>query len=830
MKLLAIDGNSILNRAYYGIRPLTTSKGEPTNALYGFLNILLKHIEEEKPDKICVAFDLKSKTFRHDMYDGYKATRHGMPDELAAQLPEAKKLLDVMNIPRIEKEGLEADDIIGILSHTCTKNGDACIIVTGDRDSLQLVNDNVTVKLATTKQDIVYNEPEIKEKYGLTPQQLIDLKALMGDSSDNIPGVKGIGEKTAIKLLQEYGSLDGVYENADNIKGAIGEKIRNDKENAYLSKKLGTIVLEGDLSVDIAALSPQKPDNSALLEFLQEKEMNSFVKRLALTDEQNDKENVEEIPFLSIKSDYSDSLFKEEVLYIIYEDDYIYIKDENSIFKMAADQIDKLKSIKIVTHDAKPFISLCFNHGFRPNVIFDTMLAAYLLDASQNNYNYDRLCKEYINKSADDISKKVYCLKELYSALDKELKNNKQKELYEDIELPLCYVLADMENLGCQADKTFLEVFGEETEREIAELTEAIYSFAGKEFNINSPKQLGVILFEDLLLPVGRKTKTGYSTDNDVLEGLINSHPIIENIIRYRQMTKLKSTYVDGLLSKIDENGRIHTSFTQTVTQTGRISSVDPNLQNIPVRTALGRQLRHAFTAKDGCVLVDADYSQIELRILAHISDDPVMQNAFIENEDIHTITASEVFNLPPDMINPELRNRAKAVNFGIVYGIGDYSLSKDLGIYRKEAKAYIDGYLNTYKGVKAYMTDIIEFAKKNGYVETLFGRRRYVPEIHSKNKQIQAFASRISMNTPIQGTAADLIKIAMIKVYNVLKERNLKSKLILQVHDELIVEAPAEEAEEVSKILKTEMESAAKLSVPLIADVKIGDDWFDAH
>lgn len=826
MKLMALDGNNILNRAYYAIRPLSTSKGQPTNALFGFLNILLKHIQEEQPDRLFVAFDRKAKTFRHKMYDGYKATRTGMPDDLAAQLPQAKRLLEALRITIAEQDGIEADDILGIMSKRCKDRGDTCVIVSGDRDVLQLINDKVFVKLLTNKEDILFDEAKVKEKYALTPERLIDLKALMGDSSDNIPGIKGVGEKTALALLSKYKTLDGVYENAAEIKGALGEKVRNDKENAYLSKTLGTILLEGDFPLQPDEVSSYDPDKKALAEFLEEMEMTSFLKRFDFSGEESIQKPAPEPE----KTDALSEGLLDGKIYLFYSENTVRILDGDRYAELKESDISLLKNSEIVMHDAKPFISLCLKNGFRPNVIFDTMLAAYLLDPAQTSYPVTRLCREFTEENPETDMASLPLLPKLHEALLRALEENGQKALLDEIELPLCFVLADMENVGIETDVAFLKEFGEISKKEITTLTAEIYEMAGKAFNINSPKQLGEVLFETLLLPMGKKTKTGYSTNNEVLENLLGAHPIIEKIILFRRMSKLQSTYVEGLIEKADENNRIHSSFTQTVTQTGRISSVDPNLQNIPVRTEIGRQLRHAFCAKKGCKLIDADYSQIELRILAHMTDDKAMQEAFLNNEDIHTSTAAKVFGMPPQMITPQMRSRAKAVNFGIVYGIGEFSLAKDLKISRKEAKEYIDGYLENFSGVRQYMTDIVEYAKEHGYVQTLFGRRRYIPEINAKNKQVQAFGKRICLNTPIQGTAADLIKIAMIRVANALQKENLKAKLVLQVHDELIIETPENETEKVKKIVKTEMENAAKLSVPLIADVNSGDDWFETH
>ncbi len=832
MKLLLIDGNSILNRAYYGIRALSTSSGLPTNAIFGFLNILLKHIGEEQPDMMAVAFDLKDKTFRHLKYTEYKGTRSPMPEELALQMPLAKELLDALNIKHISKSGIEADDIIGILSQRVSDKDGTCTIVTGDRDALQLVTEKVTVKLAVKNEDVRFTPEKVYEKYTLYPDRLIDLKALMGDSSDNIPGVKGIGEKTAVSLLNTYGSLDGVFEHASELKGATALKIAQGKESAYLSKELGTILREGDVGAELNDLILTAPDKDKLHAFLVKTEMLSFMKKFnALFEGDEEPEVEEDIPCVEFTPE---AIKDTEEIYLLYsaENPESYILLGDKIGAIPSEKITELdlSNKKVITHNAKPLMRRFFEIGKDINVVYDTMLAGYILEASQSNYSLERLCGTYLEKQLSSTKSQLLSLKALKEATSKKMEENKQAKLYYDIELPLCRVLAEMETAGFGVDKKFLQEFAAKAEKDLATLTEEIFTFAGHEFNINSPKQLSAVLFEEMGLPHGKKTQSGYSTDNDELEKLKNLHPMVAKIIEYRKLAKLKSTYADGMIDKISSDGRIHSIFTQTVTQTGRISSTEPNLQNIPIRTELGRLLRHAFVPKEGHLLVDADYSQIELRILAHIASDVTMCEAFENGTDIHTLTASQVFGLPVEMVTSQMRSRAKAVNFGIVYGIGEFSLAKDLGITRKEAKAYIDGYLRTYSGVAAYMEATVEAAKRCGYVETLFGRRRYVPEINSKNKVTEAFGKRVSMNTPIQGTAADIIKIAMVRVSDRLKKEGLKSRLILQVHDELIIEAPENEVSKVKEILKTEMESAANLSVSLVAEVGIGKDWFDAH
>lgn len=822
MKFLIIDGNSILNRSFYGIRELRSSKGVPTNAVYGFFNILNKHIEEENPDKIAVAFDLKEKTHRHRMYDGYKATRSATPEDLLAQFPITKDILRAMGIAVLEKPGIEADDIIGIVSKYCDEHGDRCVIVTGDRDSFQLISDTTVVKLAATKQDILFDKAVLKEKYGLEPDRMTDLKALMGDSSDNIPGIKGVGEKTALSLLEKYQTLDGIYEHAGEIKGSLGEKIRNGKESAYLSLELGRILRSGDIGTDIEKIAPPRPDEKKLAEIFSELELRSLAKKYSA-----EKENEPSVTETEISEETAGFYDGDKVFSVIENDGRHLVSDGKTVCVLSS--LSKLDGKKIITHGSKKIYLEAINEKISVNIIFDTLLAAYILNPSETNYSADRLFSEFLSEKCNPAGIAAGLFR-LADKMKDKLEENGETSVFSGIEMPLSAVLAEMEHIGFKADKTFIEEFGRNIDAEISAAEEEIYRFAGKEFNINSTKQLGEVLFEELLLPCRKKTKTGYSTDNEVLESLAGFHPIVDNVIVYRKLTKLKSTYVEGLIKTIADDGRIHSKFTQTVTQTGRISSIEPNLQNIPVRTELGRQLRKAFIAEDGNLLIDADYSQIELRLLAHISGDKTMQKAFCDGVDIHTVTASEIFGLPTEMVTAEMRSRAKTVNFGIVYGIGEFSLSKDLKIPRKEAKRYIESYLATYSGVDAYMKKAVEKAQETGYVETLFGRRRYVPELFSKNKQIQAFGQRVCRNTPIQGTAADLIKLAMIRVFERLKKEIPEAKLILQVHDELIVEAPEEKANAAAEILKSEMENVAKLSVPLVADVGTGKTWYEAH
>jgi len=831
--IMMLDGNSILNRAFYGIRPLTTSSGTPTNAVYGFLTILFRHLDEDRPNAVGIAFDLKEKTFRHIMYDGYKAGRKGMPDELAVQLPIIKKILTAMGLCVYERPGLEADDIIGIISKKQSSEGNKCIIITGDRDELQLVDENITVKLAVTKSgsssDDIFTPESVLAKYGLPPEKLIDLKALMGDTSDNIPGVPGVGEKTATELLKEYGSLDGVYENIDKItKKALHEKLVAGKDSAYMSKILGTITTSLPENEMFTTPHHQEPNKTELKNILTELEM------VKMLDRFNFEPDVKQPEAETEKFEISKhgKIFNNEPIFIVHTlpEKETYIKNGNSAVIANIDEIlEFIDKKEIVTHDCKALLRYTLQQNSAPVPKFDTMLAAYVVNPSRSSYELKNAYIEILGKDTDSKADHVCMMPELQNGFISKMEEDGSLKLYTETELPLSTVLAEMEVAGVKVDCDFLTAFGEQLDREITELTGAIYAFAGKEFNINSTKQLGAVLFEELMLPVKKKTKTGYSTDNDVLESLVEQHPIVELIIAYRKLTKLKSTYVDGLLKAVDEDGRIHTVFTQTVTQTGRISSIEPNLQNIPVRTKLGRELRKAFVSADGYCLADADYSQIELRLMAHISGDKVLLETFSSGEDVHTRTASEVFGMPKEMVTEDMRRRAKAINFGIIYGIGDYTLSQDLSVTRKQARQYIDGYLSAYPDVKRYISETIAKAKETGYVTTLFGRRRYVPEINASNKMTAAFGERVAMNTPIQGTAADLIKLAMIRVSNRLKSMGMKSRLILQIHDELIIEAPEEEKETAARILREEMENAYKFDVPVVADVNIGKTWYEA-
>ena len=827
MKLVLFDSNSIINRAYYGIRPLTNSEGFNCNGIYGFLNILLKFIEEEKPDLIACAFDLRAKTFRHNLYDGYKATRKGMPDDLAAQMPVLKEILTAMNIAVLEKEGYEADDIIGTASDICRQEGIACVIATGDRDDLQLINDNVTVNLSLTRggksEVIKYDEILFAEDYGFAPHQLVELKGLAGDSSDNIPGVKGVGEKTAKDLIQRFGSIDYIYENLEtlDIKETLRTKLKEEKEMAYLSRKLGEICKTVPLDRDIKDCVLRQFDNEKLAQKLQWLNFNSILSRLDLT---GIKTSAPEKPEEEIKLVNYTRLQNEKILAVIFSEN-ITVSNGSLAANASYEQISGMltdSNITKIIYDYKSILGMELNIS---DNVFDLMLGAYVINPAASYNTLDSLL-EYSGE--EDVRRCALMYKEYKKQLE-QIKENGQEQLLFEIELPLCRVLYNMERQGFFIDRQALIDYGQQISSVIEKDVQAIYSIAGSEFNINSPKQLGEVLFNKLDLPVVKKTKTGFSTDVEVLEKLRGSHEIIEYIMEYRQLSKLQNTYVEGLLSQIEPDGKIHSSFNQTITQTGRISSTEPNLQNIPVRTELGRGLRAVFIAPEGEILLDADYSQIELRVLAHIADDKNMIDAFNTGEDIHTKTASEVFNTPPMFVTSQQRNRAKAVNFGIVYGIGAYSLSQDIKVSVKEAKSYIENYLDLYSGVREYMHTIVESGRQQGYVTTLFARKRFVPELKAQNKQTQAFGERITMNTPIQGSAADIIKIAMVRVARSLEKEGLKAKLILQVHDELIVQAPAEEKERAAQIIQYEMENAAKLSVKLEAEVKCGRTWLDA-
>lgn len=899
-KLVLIDGNSIANRAFYGImgNKMLTSDGKYTNAVYGFLAIMFKLLDDVKPDYIAVAFDLKAPTARHKLYKEYKGTRKGMPEELAEQMPMIKEILRAMNIEIIEKEGYEADDILGTLSCFGEKNNLDVVILSGDRDTFQLATDRVSIHIPRTKagktETEIYNREKIIETYGINPKQLIEVKGLQGDTSDNIPGVPGIGEKTALSLIKEYGTIDNLYEKLENgeaqVKGKQKEKLEQNKDLAELSKTLGTINLEVPLEEEtLEKLKLEEWDKKKVLDLFKKCNFKRYIERFHLLDENT--ENIESQK--KIEDFYKESNItlsdlkelikkdKEIIFYIETEKDdelskiikekitgisifrkqtkevYYYIFENEKDFLELKDIFEDLDIKKIGIHFSKIYI-LCKQLGIQMNgLYFDSKIGAYILNPTNNKLEIDYLAQEYLHiiieeyiekedkekqiNLFENIDKKetalrkekaqfyVYILYKLQDKITEELEKINAMELFQNIDMPTITVLAEMQWNGMYVNKESLEEFGNELKQNLEEKTKKIYELAGEEFNINSPKQLGEILFEKMKLPVVKKTKSGYSTDVDVLEKLKNENPIIDEILEYRQYTKLNSTYIEGLKQYINvKTKRIHSFFHQTITATGRISSTEPNLQNIPTRFELGKKVRRIFEPEKGKVYIDADYSQIELRVLAHMSGDEHMVEAFKNNEDIHKQAASKVFKTPIDEVTKEQRSNAKAVNFGIVYGISDFGLSEQLGISRKQAKKYIEDYLMQYSGIHQFMENTIESTKEKGYVETLFHRRRYIPELMSKNYMVRQFGSRAAMNTPIQGTAADIMKIAMIKVYNELKNKKLEAKIVLQVHDEMMIEAPEDEAEQVKNILKTSMESAVDLKVPLIAEISVAKNWYD--
>ena len=863
-KLLILDSNSILNRAFYGVRYLSAKDGTPTNAIYGFLNILLKLIKEQEPDYICAAFDVKAPTFRHKQYEGYKAQRKPMPEGLAAQMPLAKDVLRAMGVTILEKEGYEADDIIGTVARLCEESEISCFIATGDKDDLQLASDKTKVILTVTKsgynETIIYDDKAVKEKYHVTPTEFIDVKALMGDPSDNIPGVKGVGEKTAMSLIEKHHSIEYIYENIDDIglKGTMLQKMKDGREMAFMSKELATINRNTPIEFNAEkCVFDGFENNGELYEILKRLELNSIIKKLDLSGVDNVKENEDIFKDFSYQVGDKNMISGDKVTVVLdFDGDNISSAavgaGNNAVVLNEQDDIKELledDSIAKVMFDVKEAIVKLNCRIDIKNIADDTAIAAYLVDPAKNEYTIEKLASEYFGtviekpevkqlSLLDDVetdrseylAKCAVALGVLNERIGDKIKENGQEKLYQEVELPLVTVLAHLEINGFLVDDNQLKEFADKLGEKIDALTNEIYMLAGEEFNINSPKQLGVILFEKLELKPVKKTKTGYATNADVLEKLRDKHPIVNFIMEYRQLAKLKSTYCDGLRAVVNPNThRIHSVFTQTVTVTGRLSSTEPNLQNIPTRTELGREIRKMFVAKEGYVLVDADYSQIELRVLAHIANDETMINAFRNNEDIHAVTASQVLGIPLEDVTKEQRSSAKAVNFGIVYGIGEFSLAQDLHISVKEAKAYIESYLEKYHGVRNYMESIKEQAKKDGYVKTMLNRIRYIPELKSPNYNIRQFGERVALNTPIQGTAADIIKLAMVRVDNRLINEGLKSKLILQVHDELIVEAHKDEVDKVKQILSEEMQGAMELNVPLKVDMSTGHSWYDA-
>lgn len=829
MGFLVIDGNSILNRAFYGIRVLTNSRGVATNAVTGFMNTLLMLEKDVQPDMIAVAFDLKAPTFRHKMYDGYKANRKGMPEDLAQQLPYMKKIIKAMGIAIIEQEGYEADDIIGTISAACADKKIPCTVSTGDRDSFQLVNDYVTVRLAKTKGDIYYTPGVIEDEYGVTPKQMIEVKALMGDTSDNIPGVRGIGEKTALSLIKEFASVDGLYENINStlITDGLRNKLINGKESCYMSRKLAEICLTAPIDTELSHYIPGERDDERLAKLLSELEMYKMLQKLQL--QPTSAPAGSKAAGTGNRENQASAMPKGDI--IITDSSKIYAGGIGIMNELSGDELRAYANSGSTkyTFDIKETLSVSGLEKLENNK-FDTTLAAYLADPDSNDYSMSRLCTQYGVPEGNSIQEKSITVAALNDILYDNIHQTGSAAVLTDIEIPLATVLVAMEREGVKLDIDGIKAFGEEISEKAEKISREIYKYAGYEFNIGSPKQLGSVLFEKLKLSSAKKTKTGYSTNAEVLESLMDKHPIIPLITEYRALTKLQNTYVTGLLKVVGEDGRVHSTFKQTETRTGRISSAEPNIQNIPVRTPLGREMRRFFTAKDGYLLVDADYSQIELRVLAHISGDEIMKKAFLDGVDIHTVTASQVFNQPIEWVTPDLRSKAKAVNFGIVYGIGAFSLSKDIGVSMTKASEYIRAYLSKYSGIAHYMDKTVAKARHDGYVETMFGRRRYIKELAAKNKNLQSFGERVAKNTPIQGTAADIIKIAMIRVYNRLRESKLDAKLILQVHDELIVEAKEDCADKVAALLKEEMENAVKLTVPMTVDVNIGKTWYDTH
>ena len=855
MKLMAIDGNSILNRAFYGVKLLSSKEVVYTNGIYGFLNTYFKLMEDEKPDAVCVCFDLKAKTFRHLQYEGYKAQRKGMPDELAQQVPILKDILDKMGVARLEKEGFEADDLLGTVSKKCETEGWDCTVVTGDKDSLQLIGDRTRVSIVSTRMGQTttkkYDADLFREEYsGLDPLKIIDLKAIMGDKSDNIPGINGIGEKGAMELLTKYGSLQGVYQNLEekNFTKGMFKKLSEGKDSAFMSYELATIVRDVDTGRELCDFELGEGDREGLLNILSKLELFSLIKKIDVKGEGVSKEKKTEIAVPEYIE--SDDLFLGDTVSIFEEDGIFAVSDgRKTAVSGSFDSVKELfkKAKKVYMHDCKAFYKKLAENGIYFDGFYDTAVAEYLLSPTDSAYPLEKRVfvrfQTELEQGGDGqiglfendgrdkslAAKKAFFVFLMGQQTEKELKEQGLWELFENIEMPLIPVLAEMETNGIEIDADALKEYGDELSQKMEQIAEIIYDEAGERFNIGSPKQLGEILFGKMGLKGGKKTKTGYSTDADTLEKLKKDSPMVANVLEYRKYSKLKSTYCDGLIKTIAPDGRIHTTFNQMVTATGRLSSQDPNLQNIPIRTKDGEKIRRAFVAKEGCTLIDADYSQIELRILAHISNDERMKAAFNEGRDIHAITASQVFGVPLEEVTAEQRRRAKAVNFGIVYGISAFALSEDIGVFVSEAQSYIDGYFRAYSGVKDYMDSIRESAKEQGCVRTIFGRKRDLPELKSSNHNIRAFGERVALNMPIQGAAADIMKIAMIRVWKRLKEEGLESRLLVQVHDELLLEAPERETEQAAEILKQEMERAADLSIKLTADVHSGKNWVEA-
>ena len=890
-KLVLIDGNSIMNRAFYGImgsKMLTTKDGKYTNAIYGFLAILFNIIDDLKPEYMAVAFDVKGKLKRKELFEGYKANRHGMPEELAEQMPVIKDVLRAMNIDILEKEGYEGDDILGTLAKFGEKQGLEVTILSGDRDTFQLASDNITIRIPRTKAGKTetenYNREKIIEEYGIEPKQLIEVKALQGDTSDNIPGVPGIGPKTALSLIQKYHSVKELYEKIekgkDDLKGKQKENIIANKEMAELSRTLGQIDTKVPLDQKLEDLKVEEWDRPKVLELFEELRFQRYIDKFSLRTaenvnvkkEENQKIEIietDQIPDLNGKLYYylelednnnEENIIKKDIVGIgIYSNEKLYYISKSAEFEKILKEIFENEKIEKYGYNlAEDYILLKQTGITMKNIVYDQKVATYILEPT-SKLDIDIIARDYLEidnneifasnglneeakqtslfdspKEENQLSKMKCCIyaKEIYQLYEitlKKLQEAEEIELFKNIDMPTVEVLAEMQWNGMYLDVKELENYGDMLKTRLNSLTDEIYKLCGEEFNINSPKQLGEVLFEKLKLPVVKKTKSGYSTDVDVLEKLVEEHPVIQKLLDYRQLMKLNSTYVEGMKVYVNpKTKRIHSFFHQTITATGRISSTEPNLQNIPTRFELGKQLRKVFKPAENCIYIDADYSQIELRVLAHISNDEHMIQAFKNGEDIHKQAASKVFNIPIDEVTKEQRNSAKAVNFGIVYGISDFGLGEQLHISRKQAKQYIDQYLELYSGIKQFMTNIVEEAKEKGYVETEFKRRRYIPELKSNNYMVRQFGQRAAMNTPIQGTAADIMKIAMINVLKEIKSRNLKSKIVLQVHDEMMIEAPIDEAEEIKEILKNKMENATQLKVPLIAEISEATNWYE--
>ncbi len=859
-KILCIDGNSILNRAFYGIRLLTTKDGTPTNALYGLVNVISRELETLKPDYAAIAYDLKAPTFRHEIYADYKAGRHAMPDELRAQMPLSRELAVMLGVHVLDKEGYEADDILGTLAAMAEAETEDCCayLLTGDKDSLQLISPRVHVLLAGNNETTDMDEAAFLTKYGVRPDQFVDVKALMGDSSDNIPGVPGIGEKTALKLIATHGSLDGIYETlatAGHTPGLL-RKLTEGKESAYLSQTLARICREVPLDLTLEDLRTSPMNRALAKELFMRYEFSGFIKRFGLSGEGNspitptaqavDADTpVAPSAVTSATISLSDLPALPHGRYAVaYADATLTLCREGAITvcplgeSPSAEDVHTVRAflrdpaITVITYDAKTLYHRLADIGINDvNADFDILLAAYAANSGLGSFDLDRISVSYLGKMPEDPSSAILCFEPLADALKAELESTAQWSVFADMEMPLCAVLFDMERRGFRVDSTSITAYGEVLSTVAADLESRIFMYAGRPFNINSPKQLGEVLFDELCLPAPKKTKTGYSTSAEVLEKLTPRHPIIGDILDYRQVTKLKSTYVDGLLKVADADGYVHTTFKQTGTATGRLSSAEPNLQNIPIRTELGRELRKFFIPNaEGRVLIDADYSQIELRLLADIAGDDAMREAFISGFDIHTDTASRVFGVPKDAVSVELRKKAKAINFGIMYGMGEHSLSEDLNISYGEARAYIESYLQSYPDIRRYLDEIVLSAYEHGYVTTKLGRRRRIPELAETNKMRKKFGERVAMNSPIQGTAADIIKLAMIRVHKRLAESGLDAHMILQVHDELIIESSRADADAALQLLCEEMEGALTLSVPLDVEAHIGDNWFEAH